>query len=145
MRPTLPALPCDLQCAADLLLVQFDAVLMERVLVNLMANHQVHIGWPAIEIEARIGNGWLHLAVRDEGPGVPADRSHEIFRMFARGQREGGMPGMGLGEALCRIIVRSRTAASMGTRLSMGLRRTLAAQLEAHIAQNWPGAAPSLC
>lgn len=104
--PGLAERPLRIAIPADLPLVQFDAVLMERVLVNLLENAVKYTpDGTAIEIDARMDDEWLHLAVRDEGPGVPASRSHEIFRMFERCQRERATPGVGLGLALCRIIV----------------------------------------
>lgn len=104
--PGLAERPLRIAMPADLPLVHFDAVLMERVLVNLLENAVKYTpDATPIEIDARMGAEWLHLAVYDEGPGVLASRSHDIFRMFERGQREGATPGVGLGLALCRMIV----------------------------------------
>jgi two-component system sensor histidine kinase KdpD len=104
--PGLADRPLRIAVPADLPLVNFDAVLMERVLVNLLENAVKYTpDGSAVEIAAWIGEAWFHLAVRDHGPGVPADRACEVFRMFERGQREGTMPGVGLGLALCRTIV----------------------------------------
>jgi len=47
----------------------------------------------------------LTLTVFDEGPGLPYGQERVIFEKFVRGQKESGMPGVGLGLAICRAIV----------------------------------------
>ena len=61
----------------------------------------------AIEILAAAEPGWLSVTVRDHGPGLPAGRAQDLFRMFERGQRESATPGVGLGLALCQAIVQA--------------------------------------
>jgi two-component system sensor histidine kinase KdpD len=56
---------------AELPLVEFDAVLIERVLVNLLENAAKY-GAPPILIGARAEPDSLVLTVRDHGPGLPA-------------------------------------------------------------------------
>lgn len=97
--------------AAGLPLVEFDAVLIERVLCNLLENAAKYSPTgSAIEIGARAGDGMLELSVADAGPGFPlpatADGS-SLFDMFVRGARarESGLPGVGLGLAICRAVV----------------------------------------
>ncbi|MDW5442473.1 DUF4118 domain-containing protein [Polaromonas sp. SM01] len=91
----------------DLPLVEFDAVLMERVLVNLLENAAKY-GAPPIEIAARVTSDSLVLSVRDQGPGLPAalrGREAELFDKFTRGQSESSTPGVGLGLAICKAVV----------------------------------------
>ena len=91
----------------DLPLVEFDAVLMERVLVNLLENAAKY-GAPPFEIHARATLGSLVLSVRDHGPGLPPalrGREAELFEKFTRGQSESATPGVGLGLAICKAIV----------------------------------------
>ena len=45
------------------------------------------------------------MAVEDRGPGLPPGREEAIFAKFARGAPESGLPGVGLGLAICRAIV----------------------------------------
>ena len=90
----------------DLPLLQFDAVLLERVLVNLLENAAKYT--PAgtrVTVSARVGDGEVVTSVEDDGPGVPAGREEALFEKFARGERESATPGVGLGLAICRAIV----------------------------------------
>ncbi len=92
---------------ADLPLVEFDAVLIERVLVNLLENAAKY-GRPPIEIGAEATAGSLVLTVRDHGPGLPAplkERPQLLFEKFTRGQAESATPGVGLGLAIAKAIV----------------------------------------
>jgi two-component system, OmpR family, sensor histidine kinase KdpD len=92
---------------ADLPLVEFDAVLIERVLVNLLENATKY-GAPPIVVGARAEPGTLVLAVRDHGPGLPAallGREQKLFDKFTRGEAESATPGVGLGLAICRAVV----------------------------------------
>ena len=91
---------------ADLPLVSFDAVLIERVLCNLLENAAKYT--PAgslITLSARLRDADLVVSVSDEGPGLPAGREEALFEKFVRGQRESATPGVGLGLAICRAIV----------------------------------------
>ena len=92
---------------ADLPLVEFDAVLIERVLVNLLENATKY-GAPPIVVGARAESGTLVLTVRDHGPGLPAallGREQKLFDKFTRGEAESATPGVGLGLAICRAVV----------------------------------------
>ncbi len=90
----------------DLPLLEFDAVLIERVLFNLLENAQKYT--PAgsrIEIAASVNNECAEIAVEDDGPGLPAGMEEQVFEKFTRGQTETTTPGVGLGLAICRAIV----------------------------------------
>jgi len=93
--------------ARDLPLVEFDAQLMERVLVNLLANAAKY-GAEPIEVGACALPDTLVLTVRDHGPGLPASlrgREAELFDKFTRGESESAKPGVGLGLAICKAVV----------------------------------------
>ena len=102
------------QLSADLPLVEFDAVLMERVLVNLLENANKYgrstkdaVSKP-IEIRGHVTDSALVLTVRDHGPGLPAamaGRESELFDKFTRGVAESATPGVGLGLAICKAVV----------------------------------------
>jgi two-component system sensor histidine kinase KdpD len=90
----------------DMPLVRFDAVLIERVLCNLLENAAKYTPAGArIDVSARVHGTWAQLVVADDGPGVPAALVDSIFEKFTRGERESAKPGMGLGLAICRAIV----------------------------------------
>ncbi|MGJ7529124.1 DUF4118 domain-containing protein [Variovorax sp. GB1P17] len=91
----------------ELPLVEFDAVLIERVLVNLLENATKY-GAPPIVVGARAEPGTLVLTVRDHGPGLPAallGHEQKLFDKFTRGEVESATPGVGLGLAICRAVV----------------------------------------
>lgn len=92
--------------APALPLVEFDAVLIERVLCNLLENAAKYS--PAgqdIGIEVALHDDRLAVSVIDHGPGFPGEAGDSIFEMFVRGERESTRAGVGLGLAICRAIV----------------------------------------
>jgi two-component system sensor histidine kinase KdpD len=92
---------------ADLPLVEFDAVLIERVLVNLLEN-AVKYGAPPIVVKANTTDCSLVLEVTDHGAGLPLSvrgKEHTLFEKFTRGQTESATPGVGLGLAICKAVV----------------------------------------
>ncbi|NML44223.1 DUF4118 domain-containing protein [Ramlibacter sp. G-1-2-2] len=106
-QPHLQGRTVHVSLPADLPLVEFDAVLIERVLVNLLENAAKY-GVPPIEIRAWAEPDALRVAVRDHGPGLPAavqGREQVLFEKFTRGQAESATPGVGLGLAICKAVI----------------------------------------
>jgi two-component system sensor histidine kinase KdpD len=90
----------------DLPLLRYDAVLIERVLANLLENAAKYTPAGAhIAISAALHGAWLQVTVADDGPGLPPGRADILFEKFTRGERESAKPGVGLGLAICRAIV----------------------------------------
>ncbi|MBK8510110.1 MAG: DUF4118 domain-containing protein [Candidatus Competibacteraceae bacterium] len=110
--------PLDLMLDPDLPLVNCDAVLIERVLVNLLQN-AVKYTPPAtpIGVAARAEPDRLLVDVWDRGPGLPVDHKQDLFEKFTRGQHESAVPGAGLGLSICRAIIEAH-----GGRISAGNR-----------------------
>jgi two-component system sensor histidine kinase KdpD len=108
LGPLLDAHQLSVRLPQDLPLLQLDAVLMERVLVNLLENAAKYTppGTP-IELTASACDGEVLLIVQDRGPGLPAHKEEAIFEKFERGRAEGSTPGVGLGLAICRAIVQA--------------------------------------
>ena len=78
---------------------------------------KIHAAGPRIVIAAQPLGAWLHVTVRDDGPGLPPGNEEAMFEKFTRGERESAMPGVGLGLAICRAIVEAMAARSgAGTR-----------------------------
>lgn len=104
--PVLAGRPVQVALADDLPLLDLDAVLMERVLVNLLENAVKYTppGSP-IRLQARVLPQGVELVIDDEGPGLPAGREEAIFDKFERGLRESATPGVGLGLAIAKAIV----------------------------------------
>jgi two-component system, OmpR family, sensor histidine kinase KdpD len=90
---------------ADLPLLNFDAVLIERVLVNLFENAVKYAPGSEITIDAKRNGNVIEIAVADNGRGLPKGAEETIFALFERGRNETGAGGVGLGLAICRAIV----------------------------------------
>ena len=87
-------------------LVECDAVLIERVLANLLENAGKYTPQSTpVEIEVQAVDGEMRVSVRDHGPGVAPGQEEAIFEKFTRGSAESATPGVGLGLAICRAIV----------------------------------------
>ena len=90
----------------DVPLVECDAVLIERVLANLLENAGKYTPpQTPVEIVVRNVEEEVQVSVRDQGPGVPKAQEKAIFEKFTRGNAESATPGVGLGLAICRAIV----------------------------------------
>ncbi|MDC8758682.1 two-component system sensor histidine kinase KdpD [Janthinobacterium fluminis] len=105
-RPQLLAHTVRTRLAAGLPLVRFDAVLIERVLCNLLENAAKYTpAGSTITAAAELSGQYLQVTVYDNGPGLPPGREEAVFEKFTRGERESAKPGVGLGLAICRAIV----------------------------------------
>ncbi|MEY2434464.1 MAG: hypothetical protein QOC92_4189 [Acidimicrobiaceae bacterium] len=84
-------------------LADADYTLIDQVLTNLLENAARHSpSGGTIRVRARERDGWIEVAVSDQGPGIdPADRSR-IFEPFTKGV---GSSSSGVGLAICRAIV----------------------------------------
>lgn len=86
--------------------INIDAVLIERVLWNLIENAIKYA--PAdtpIEIAARQMAGEIELSICDSGPGIASESIAKIFDPFQRGRAESDVPGIGLGLSIAKTIV----------------------------------------
>ena len=100
----------------DLPLVKFDAVLIERVLVNLLENVSKYTPpGSTVTLSAQVIGDQLSVSVADNGPGLPAGREEAVFQKFTRGERESSTPGVGLGLAICRAIIESHQGKITGS------------------------------
>ena len=108
MRPTLVKHQVLVNIPADLPLLQFDAVMIERVLCNLLDNACKYTPENSIiTITARKNGADVWVSVADNGPGLPRDRELQIFDKFTRGEKESAKPGVGLGLSICQAIVQA--------------------------------------
>src|SRR5438105_591798 len=108
LRHALVDHPVNLHLPQDMPLVEFDAVLMERVFCNLLENAAKYTPpRTPIDVVAHLADGFVHVSVMDRGPGFPRGREEAVFEMFVRGETESSAPGTGLGLAICRAIIES--------------------------------------
>lgn len=106
LRPYLGTRPVSVELEPELPLVEFDAVLLERVLCNLLENAAKYSGEnSAIEIRAFVAGQQACIAVCDHGPGFPAGSIQRLFEIFERGEAESAKTGVGLGLAICKAIL----------------------------------------
>ena len=98
----------EVKLPRDLPLVKFDALLIERVLVNLLENAAKYTPpGSTVTLSAKPSADMLAVTIADDGPGLPPGREEAVFQKFTRGERESATPGVGLGLAICRAIVES--------------------------------------
>ncbi len=91
---------------ADLPLLEFDALLMERVFCNLLENAAKYTPpGSLIEISAEKDGDRVLISFADNGPGLPPGRESTLFEKFTRGQEESAVTGVGLGLAIVHAIV----------------------------------------
>jgi two-component system sensor histidine kinase KdpD len=97
----------SLELAADLPMLQLDAVLFEQVLFNLLDNAAKYS--PAettISIRSRREADSVSLQVADEGEGIPPGELESVFDKFYRVQKTDHVrPGTGLGLAISRGFI----------------------------------------
>lgn len=98
--------PLQIDLPEDLPLVEFDAVLLERVLCNLLENAAKYSPPDTpVELTACATDGALQVCVLDRGTGFPHGHEQEQFDLFAQGETESAKPGVGLGLAICKTII----------------------------------------
>ncbi|MCX7171908.1 MAG: DUF4118 domain-containing protein [Proteobacteria bacterium] len=91
---------------ADLPLLYYDAVLMERVLFNLLENAAKYSTEASpIELTARVDDDFLNVSICNCGTGFPPEMLKQVFELFVRGSNESNLPGVGLGLAICKAII----------------------------------------
>ncbi|HSW05704.1 DUF4118 domain-containing protein [Aquabacterium sp.] len=102
----LGARPLSVRIEPDVPLIECDAVLIERVLANLLENAGKYTpDRTPVAILVRPVDDELQVSVRDHGPGVAKGQEEAIFEKFTRGNTESATPGVGLGLAICKAIV----------------------------------------
>jgi signal transduction histidine kinase len=82
---------------------------IKQVLVNLMVNalEAVRPSEGRVRLEGRRNNGWVELAVIDNGRGMSSDVIEHVFEPFFTAKRGPSDPGTGLGLSITHAIVES--------------------------------------
>ena len=139
---------CRLIVAADQpLFVTGDRDLLFDAVANIIDNAIKH-GREAgeVRLEALRGNGCAIVAITDDGPGIPATESQQVFKRFYRLEHSRRTPGNGLGLSLVAAVARLHgaeieLAANADADSGPGLRFTLTFPLEVLDGSDAPGAA----
>ncbi|HGS6999633.1 TPA: ATP-binding protein, partial [Klebsiella pneumoniae] len=107
LEALLPSNEVQLQLPQELILLQADGPLLERVFVNLLENAIKYASGEKgeIGIRAQALSGQIKVEVWDNGPGLPPGKEKQLFDKFTRGTTESAIPGVGMGLAICRTIV----------------------------------------
>jgi two-component system sensor histidine kinase KdpD len=106
---------------ADLPPLHFDAVLIERVLCNLLENAAKYTPpGSEIRIEADVEGTEARISITDNGPGLPPGSEEAVFEKFTRGERESATLGVGLGLGICRAIIEAHQGRIWAENMPMG-------------------------
>lgn len=129
LSPALSERELKIEFPNDLPLIEIDASLIERVLVNLLDNALKYTAPNVIiSIGANSVGQSVYWYVEDNGLGLPSGDPEHLFEPFVRGQHESAISGVGLGLALCRSIIgahggtiRAEVVQPSGTRFEIHL------------------------
>ncbi|WP_192964076.1 sensor histidine kinase [Phycobacter azelaicus] len=79
-----------------------------QLLQNLVANSIKYAGdaVPRVHIDVREIEGGVHIAVSDNGVGIPEAFRKTVFAPFKRLQQTASLPGSGLGLATCQKVAK---------------------------------------
>jgi signal transduction histidine kinase len=109
-----------LELVGDPTLVRGDALLLARVLDNLLSN-ALRYGRNVVRLEVGSEEGRAQVCVVDDGPGVPPEFEPRLFQRFARADVARSGEGVGLGLSLSRAIAEAHSG-------SLDYKRTVAGE-----------------
>ena len=134
LQPELPP-GTAIDVTGDFAPIDGDEVMLRQTFVNLIRNAaeacEAASTVPAIVVESRVeaGTGTLHVAVSDNGPGIPAADRARIFRPFFTTRSRGS--GLGLSIVQKSVLLHNGSIAvdpsvASGTRIEMSFPAALA-------------------
>lgn len=104
-------------------IVRVDQAKIKQVIDNLLSN-AVKYSPPGSTVNVRISGYYpaYSVAVQDQGPGIPENERHQLFKDFTTlsAKPTGGEKATGLGLAICRKIVEAHRGAITATNLPQG-------------------------
>jgi two-component system sensor kinase FixL len=106
----------------DLPGVRGDRVQLQQVILNLLVNALEAMGDTAqgrrhlIVRTTQPEEAWIEIAVRDHGPGIPAEVLSRIYEPFFTTKRD----GLGMGLSICRFIAEAHGGHLQATNLPEG-------------------------
>jgi PAS domain S-box-containing protein len=97
---------CEVRLAqGPAVLGSWDRGRLEQLVVNLLSNAFKYGASAPVDVELAEDDGWVELAVRDRGIGIPEDVQARIFGRFERAASLRNYGGLGLGLYIARRIV----------------------------------------
>ncbi|GAB4127136.1 MAG: hypothetical protein Fur0040_09960 [Sideroxydans sp.] len=113
--------------------VMSDPLLLHRILMNLVSNALRYTAeHGSVLVACRRRGTQIHIEVRDNGPGIPAEQQQAIFKEFvqlanaARDRSKGLGLGLAIVDRLCRLLghrIAVRSAPGRGTTFVLELPR----------------------
>ncbi|HWG84608.1 MAG TPA: sensor histidine kinase [Deinococcales bacterium] len=107
LEPLLASRAASVEVAGSYPAVRFPRTELYQVITNLIGNAAKYAGrageTPKVELHASTSDGWVTLAVQDNGPGVPARFRERIFELFR--QLDLTSAGTGVGLTIVKRIV----------------------------------------
>jgi signal transduction histidine kinase len=100
--------------ASDDVIVEVDAVRLEQVLTNLLANAVKYGAGKPVQLSLRVRGGRVAISVRDQGIGIAPEDQRRIFERFERATPTRNYGGLGLG-----LWIGKRLIEEMGGSLSV--------------------------
>lgn len=93
----------SIEAPASLLASDVNAILIERVMSNLLDNAFTH-GQPPVRLTVGMADSRIRIEVEDYGPGIVPEDQQAILQAFARGDASRRHPGLGLGLAIVQRV-----------------------------------------
>ena len=87
--------------------VLIDQEAIALAVINLLDNAVKYGGQTPVELELTAKRSTVDVAVRDHGPGIPADSLRRVFERFYRGPDTNPTRGSGIGLALVKNIAQA--------------------------------------
>lgn len=119
---------------------------VQQIVLNLLANAMRFTpSGGSVDLDWRIENVTLLVRVRDTGPGIPEDKTEEIFEPFVQLREPGSVPsgGTGLGLAISRDLARAMGGdVSVESSVGRGSLFTLTLPLRKHAASKLSAVTP---
>ncbi|MFI4918849.1 MAG: DUF4118 domain-containing protein [Legionellales bacterium] len=98
--------PIQVIIVQELPALYFDNRLLQEVLLNLLDNATKFTPKNSpIKIGVTHENSKATVSIEDQGPGISSDEVKNLFEKFYRGRKLTSNRGLGLGLAICRIII----------------------------------------
>jgi signal transduction histidine kinase len=85
--------------------VRGDPDKLRQVLTNFVENALKYTEGGEVMITFLTGDGWVEVAVTDQGAGIPARMLPGLFEKFSRAEFVGAPSGTGLGLYICKGLV----------------------------------------